>query len=541
MNKVFLIILIMLSIYAVAEEMSITATNTMRFGLGREWAGTLKDVEIPKKYFEDWIDIEASKGNFSAGIRFESADSSKHFEKIHEISKIYFSYMNDDITVTAGDFYGSFGRGVVLGLREEKTDFFDSKVTGGKVEYCGELFGFKALGGKSYFKLLTDDDPKKYLISPENYTPVAYFDNTVMGAELSLPLSAYLNLEEMYITAGGSYLFVKGDSNDKTLFYKDSLKELYKDTFNEETDFTAFSIEAAGYGFEFYNEYAIKVTQRTPEQTGWANYTLLSWATRGLGLTFEYKDYYKYGANPNSETSGFTPYQNAPELTLVHSSHLLNMHPHEVKPNDEVGYKITAMYQLNDEISMNGSFSVASQHNGDAILPDLDDEFLPYTDSWIGINYAADNYSLIAAGGYFTDSPMEKQASETEVYTDKRTTFMAEVGYEINDTSELSFCGEYQTVTNEFLDEDYNDIYGSVEYGYSDLGYINLSIITTSLEMEGDAPDSWFGTELGLNIGDSHKLEVFYGRERAGIKCSGGTCRQVPEFDGLRMTLVSEF
>jgi len=47
--------------------------------------------------------------------------------------------------------------------------------------------------------------------------------------------------------------------------------------------------------------------------------------------------------------------------------------------------------------------------------------------------------------------------------------------------------------------------------------------------------------EAGLIINANHKLEIFYGRERAGIKCTGGACRQVPEFEGVRATLVSTF
>ncbi|MDD3045531.1 MAG: DUF6029 family protein, partial [Candidatus Delongbacteria bacterium] len=156
MNRIFYIILLTGLTLVFAEEVLVNATNTMRFGTGKEWVGEDKDIEIPKQYFEDWIDIEASKGNFRAGLRFEAADSSSYNETLSEVTRLYFNYSNEGIDVTAGDFYGSFGRGLVFGLKESKADFFDSKIRGGKFEYCGEMFGIKALGGKSYFKYIND-------------------------------------------------------------------------------------------------------------------------------------------------------------------------------------------------------------------------------------------------------------------------------------------------------------------------------------------------------------------------------------------------
>ena len=131
--------------------------------------------------------------------------------------------------------------------------------------------------------------------------------------------------------------------------------------------------------------------------------------------------------------------------------------------------------------------------------------------------------------------------ADSLVYSDERITFLAEFHYELSESSGLMLAGEYQTVTNELMDEDYNDIYVAVEYAYPEYGYMNVSLIATSQEVSEDTPDSWLGFEAGINIYENHKLELFYGRERAGIKCSGGACRQVPEFDGFRMTLISEF
>jgi hypothetical protein len=533
MKKLLILLTCAAAVYA--QEINITATNTMRFGLGREWGGPAKDIEIPKQYFEDWIDVEASKGNFTAGLRFEAADSSSHNESLKEITKLYFRYSNKGINITAGDFYGSFGRGLVFGLKESKPDFFDSKITGGKFEYSGEMFGFKALGGKSYFKYINDWDPAQQTVEQMN--------NSVLGGEVFLPVSSYLGLENLSVGIGLSYLNVKGDFVEETQY-------LYGEMFIEETNIGGLSAEIIWSDLEFYNEYAIKTTERTPSQTGWANYSSVSYAVRGFSLGLEFKDYYKYGANPNDQASGFTPYQNAPELIIVHSSHLLNTHPHQVNPNDEIGYKLSAAYQLNDRLDLNGSFAFSSRHNGDSVIPEYDEQYLPYLDVWLGSGFVEEKYGITAGAGYFSDAPLSKginqliipgEEGQPDVYSDQRITFTGEYFFKVNEKSKLAFCGEFQTVSNDYLGEDYNDIYVSSEYSYSPLGYISVSLIKSSQEVSGDAPDMWLGFETGIDITDSHKLELFYGRERAGVKCSGGTCRQVPEFDGFRMTLISEF
>lgn len=521
----------------IAEEFEISATNTIKFGTGSEWVGDDKDIEIKKQYVQDCISVDASKGDFSLGFRYEAADSSEFNEALNGFTKKFFKYFNNDITITAGDFYGTFGRGVVLDLKEERADFFDSKVTGGKLMYEGDFLTFQALGGKSYFKYINDFDTSNKSVDQMN--------TMLLGSETILNLSEIFKLENYVLNLGGSYLYMKGD-------YVPELQFLYEASFIEETEIGGISFSASALNFDLYNEYALKTTQRSPSKQGWANYTSLAYSREGFGITLEFKDYYQYAANPNATVSGFTPYQGGPELTIEHTSHLLNSHPHEINPNDEIGYKLSILTNPVDNLDISTIFAVASKHNKDAVMPEFSDDYLPYMDIWADAKYGTGEYNIKIGGGYLKDAPLSKDANQfiipgetdtdsTGVYSDERITFLGEFHYELNENSGLMFAGEYQTVTNELMDEDYDDMYFAVEYSYPEYGYLNISLITTSEEVAEDAPDSWLGFEAGINIYDNHKLELFYGRERAGIKCSGGACRQVPEFDGFRMTLISEF
>jgi hypothetical protein len=50
--------------------------------------------------------------------------------------------------------------------------------------------------------------------------------------------------------------------------------------------------------------------------------------------------------------------------------------------------------------------------------------------------------------------------------------------------------------------------------------------------------DLWLSGEMAILFGrGAHRLIAFYGRERGGLRCSSGVCRQVQAFEGLRLTL----
>ena len=47
--------------------------------------------------------------------------------------------------------------------------------------------------------------------------------------------------------------------------------------------------------------------------------------------------------------------------------------------------------------------------------------------------------------------------------------------------------------------------------------------------------------ELQWRAWDSGVVKAFYGAYRAGIRCAGGQCRNLPGFDGARLTFDATF
>ncbi len=521
-----------------AGDVEFSIKNTLKYGDGKQFGGDLKDIEAKKRYFEDWVDFNVSNGVFSLDLRLEAADPSEKGEKITEFTRKSISFERNNLSVTAGDFYTIFGRGIVLDLREEKANFFDNKIFGGKVEYSHDFFTIQALGGRSNYKYQDDSkaDPKLHTVE--------YMDNSILGADLVFNGSDYFEMEDFSFNIGGSYLFMEGDSVNTSQY-------LYKENFIKKTELFGINASINWKDIDFYNEYAIKSTHRSPRQEGWANYTSLSYfGLENFSFTLEYKDYYKFGANPNDLSSGFTPYQNPAQVVIDHTAHLLKNNAHNVNANDEIGYQLQIRTTAIDnfEIALIGAFS--SLHDGNSIIPNADENFLPYYDVWGEGIYKGDHFGIKSGVGYFRDAKYEKNLgmdfdnSDYKSVYDERTTFITAVDFELSKNDLIKIDGEVQLVNHHSGEEshEYQDFYGSLEYSYPEIGYVNISMIYTNGDgLSYDEDEVWIGYEAGYNISDNHKLELFYGRERSGIKCSGGACRQVPEFDGFKLSLISNF
>ena len=52
--------------------------------------------------------------------------------------------------------------------------------------------------------------------------------------------------------------------------------------------------------------------------------------------------------------------------------------------------------------------------------------------------------------------------------------------------------------------------------------------------------DYWPQGFISFRIGQSHSIIASYGSERGGLNCTGGICRVVPPFKGLRFTMTSQ-
>jgi hypothetical protein len=100
---------------------------------------------------------------------------------------------------------------------------------------------------------------------------------------------------------------------------------------------------------------------------------------------------------------------------------------------------------------------------------------------------------------------------------------------------------------------------GNVILGYALSPFLNFAFIggfssefpSTGLELHeqpcdtptcGEAkPHLWPGAEVRINFLEASFLRIFAGRQVGGLLCVNGSCRQLPDFEGVRLDLIFSF
>jgi hypothetical protein len=88
-------------------------------------------------------------------------------------------------------------------------------------------------------------------------------------------------------------------------------------------------------------------------------------------------------------------------------------------------------------------------------------------------------------------------------------------------------------------DEKFQDQLFSVGWSRTNFSLVAIYQMTDDEDLKAREGDNWPSVESAITFGENgrHRMILFYGRERGGLKCSNGVCRQVQAFSGFRLTL----
>src|SRR6185503_718377 len=111
---------------------------------------TIGAKPVPEKMLMNaFANILYTKGNFTAGIRYESyLNTIQGFDSRYKGTGIpyrFASYKADELEVTVGNFYEQFGSGLVLRAYEEKGLGIDNAFDGIRLKYATHGFYLKGL------------------------------------------------------------------------------------------------------------------------------------------------------------------------------------------------------------------------------------------------------------------------------------------------------------------------------------------------------------------------------------------------------------
>lgn len=301
MNFISGIILILLLSPFVFSQVSVS--NQMEYSNWKEYN---------RNILENWTDVSFQQDQFSFGLRYEINQPPDPFIfefdtllKQEELTYRYAEIYHKNLTLTVGNFYALFGRGLTLRTYEDRNLRVDNNIDGLKANYYTDLIEITALGGRMRDKYNRRKD-------------------RIYGLDGDINV-----FEDLKI--GGSVL----------------RNQLTDDNF---TDLRALRASFILNDFDFYGEIANKSGE--DEISGYGS---VSYSGEYFTLLTEYKNYDKL----TFANSFGTEYNAPPSLTREHIYTLLNRHPHQLNTSDERGYQFeaTSDFITDFEILLNYSYT----------------------------------------------------------------------------------------------------------------------------------------------------------------------------------------
>jgi len=472
--------------FSVAQDFDFSDTDSWEISASNQLEYSL-DKKNHQDIFHNWLDFNWTHDLYNVGLRYEAHQPDDRGKTYQELSYRYFELSPEFLTLTVGNYYAMFGRGLILRSYENRDLRHDDNLEGVKGTIDLDGFDLTLLGGTPRGKYERINDPLHGVDGK-----IAFFE---------------------WMTLGGSYL--------RTNI----------------TDFGFVRLYGGNAGLTFphldlYGEYARKDNPpgKYIEKDGDGIYLSSNLYYSGFGLSVEYKDYERFEFINKDVT-----YNNPPSLTKEHLYTLLNRHAYILNLYDEKGLQIQTTSTPHEKLSLSANFSHTTDHKGKSWWPYGHGEMI-FSEIYGEMEY--DYKDLATIKGAF--SRMENKREEGSPY------YLAPVfdlTYYLSGQTSLIFLLEHLW-TNKYDGKltYYDQI---ISLGLSHSPFISLTFTherTTEWKTKDwSGKKRWFIVTLDLLMGEKHNLSLSIGSRRAGKVCSGGVCTDRPALDGGEIKLLSQF
>lgn len=507
------------------------------------------DFPAPDEQFRsnNYLQLNYSLGNFTAGIQYESylpmalSGYSPVWDGQNGVGTYYLNYKNETIDVTGGYFYEQFGSGLILRSWEDRQLGINNAMKGVRVKFSPST-AFDITGVYGQTRIGFDVS-----------------EGVTQGLDANLNLSEILQTDAVNVKLGASYVG-RHQSNGGN----DSIPS----NVNAYGGRLDFGINNFYGGIEaiikdpdvIVNEGYISSPQLFD---GTAMLVNMGYAMKGLGIstTFRRLENFSFYADRYAEGNQFNEQliNYVPAITKQHDFLLNNIYVYNSQPRllfdefeqraGEVGAQIDVYYSFDRKSALG---KVGTKFAGNfSYWAGLETEFNSadqvYDVKFIGkgpryfrdLNFEIKNrwnskWSSVVS---FQDLIIDKSVSKGGILGTQ-----GDIRAQVVAVEGTRRFGRGKAVSLQFQhlwteQDDKNWAAGVVEYNFNPYFALYVS-------------DSWnYGEEKKLhyyNIGGSYskghlRFALNYGRQRGGLICVGGVCREVPKSTGLSANLVVTF
>ena len=482
-----------------------------------------------------YVDLGVVSDHVDAGARFEFTQyplpgfdaNFKGYGVRHGFLRLHYTKWE----LTLGSFYEQFGSGFILRTYEERSLGIDNSLLGGRF-VVRPLRGVtvKALAGaqRSYWNV--------------NRTLVS-------GADVELGLDQWIRPladSGTYVTLGASWV---GKYQTGQFFLADPTHRI-----NFPTTVNAFDVRARvqSHGFNILAEYAVK-GQDPCLDNGYifrqghvamlsASYSksglsVLAQAKRSDNMMFRSKRIF----NPNAEM-GANKLNHLPAFAMDHTYSLAALYPYATNPDGEWAFQAELGYKFRKGTPLGGRYGTSFKLNASyirAIDKRLVDGGAKGTEGYesdfctlgdevyyhdVNLQFEKKFSRAFKLNLMYMNQRYNKRAVEGEGGMVHSNIFVAEGKYQFS--RKVTLRAELQYLTTK-QDE------GDWAFALLECSFAPHWMLAASDQWNcGGTGNHYYQGNVTYSHG-SHRLQVGYGRTRAGFNCSGGTCRWVPATKGL--------
>jgi len=495
-------------------------------------------ADVPEKaLLNAYFSVLYSNGPFSAGARFETYQGPligyDPRNKGTGIPYRYASYNNNFMEITAGTFYEQFGSGMLLRAYEDRNLGYDNSIDGVRVKispYTG--VSIKGIWGTQRF----------------------FWDK---GAGVVRALDADIMINELFPKLNDSKTrFLTGISMVSK--YQKDLDPVYILPENVAAFGGRLKISRGKYALT--GEYAYKINDPSTDnkriyRPGQALLLNGTYSVKGMGILLGAKRIDNMSFRSDRSATGNNLNINyLPALAREQQYSFASMYPFATQANGEVGIQGQVIYTIKKNSKLGGKYGTNltlafDRANSLKYSPLPDSTYMGYESDFFSIG--EDRYfealsievrrkiSQKISGVFsfvnlvYNQDVLLGHTGDPDVYA---KVAIADITWRLSQYHSLKIEAQHLSTRQ----DKGNWVAIQTEYSIAPHWFLSLSDQYNYGHSNSSLRLHYYSTGLGYVRG-ANRFMLTYGRQRDGVICVGGVCRNMPAFSGLGLSITSSF
>lgn len=506
----------------------------------------------PSKFgSNDYLKLDYVNGRFSVGVQGEAylpalqgyddlRNNGFDKPKVMLASK-YIQWQDANYSVMVGDVYDQFGNGLIFRSFEDRQLGINNSIEGGRVTATfGNIVSVKALFGRPRLYSSANGYSRGWIGSQ-------YARSTVGGADLSVSLSDIIGSEELMMSIEGSYVN-RRERLDRELngmnygtdyfpYFELTSPDLNMYSARLNLDYKGFTLrgEYAGKGKDISSGAVLGKAAK-----GSAVLAELGYNVGGLSVSAQVRRLEMMGTSlslyGNIGVMGNT-LNYLPALTRQHTYMLVALNPCQMNAEGELAVQADVYYTLRSKQSRQRYWNFHANYSTAYTLKAYQTASGKRELLWSDVNVDVERQwnkqwktTLMFSRQEWNTSHGQGPALPSTTFASN--IFVGDVMYKINKKFSLRMEAQY------LLSNDYEGdwVAGLVEFNVAP----HWSVFFSDMYNLGTTKTNYYNGGLSFTHNRT-RVQVSYGRNRAGYVCSGGVCRYQPAYTGVNLMLTTSF